>query len=78
MTRRRQQLPNRLRAWRAERDLSLADVADLVGLTEGALSRIERGERGAAPLTRVRIARRLGARVADLWDVEPVEGQRVG
>ena len=64
---------NRLRAWRVAHDLTLLEVADIVGVSEGMLSRLERGERGASPLTRIRIARRLGIRVSDLWDVEPLE-----
>jgi hypothetical protein len=34
------------------------------------LSRAERGERTFSPLAKVRIARALGVRVADLFDVE--------
>jgi hypothetical protein len=34
------------------------------------LSRAERGERRLAPLTRVKVARRLGVPVRDLFEVE--------
>lgn len=64
---------NRLRTWRAENDVSLAEAADLTGFSEAHLSRIERGLRSPSPRARVVIARRLGARVGDLFDPEPVD-----
>lgn len=64
---------NKLKAWRTSQGLSQQEVGDLVGLNVASISRIESGERGVATLTRVRIARRLGVRIADIWDVEPVE-----
>jgi transcriptional regulator with XRE-family HTH domain len=66
-------LTNRLRQWRIEHDLSQQEVADLAGVDNTHWSRAERGLVDFAPLTRVRIARRLGVRVADLFDVDPVE-----
>ena len=67
------QLRNRLRLWRAESGLTQDEVADLSGLSKAYISRIERGERVPRPLTRVKIARRLGVQVADLFDVEQLE-----
>ena len=63
---------SRLRLWRAANGLSLDEVAGLTGLSKARLSRIERGERQAAPLTKVTISRRLGCTVADLFEVAPV------
>lgn len=63
---------NRLRAWRAANDVSLGEAADLTGYSEAHISRIERGQRTPSPRARVVIARRLGARVGDLFDPEPV------
>ena len=66
--------PNsRFRVWRVANGLSLDEVADLTGMSKAHLSRIERGERQAAPLTKVAIARRLGCAVADLFEIAPVE-----
>lgn len=67
------QLRNRLRQWRVDRGLTLGDVSDLTGLSEPMLSRVERGERQLAPLTRVRVARRLGVAVRDLFPIEELE-----
>lgn len=63
---------SRLRQWRTDTGLTLADVADLTGRSKGYLSRIERGERTPPPLVKVQIARRLGTRVRDLFDVDQV------
>jgi transcriptional regulator with XRE-family HTH domain len=63
-------LKNRLRRWRAANGLTLEEVADLTGFSAAMLSRAERGERTFSPLAKVRIARALGVRVADLFDVE--------
>ena len=65
--------PSRFRRWRASEGYTLQDVGDLTGLSIAHLSRVERGECGIAPQTKVMVARRLGVRVADLFDVEPVE-----
>lgn len=62
----------RLGQWRAENGLSLREVADLTGVSVAMLNRAERGERHLAPLTKVKIARRLGSPVRDLFDVEEV------
>jgi transcriptional regulator with XRE-family HTH domain len=67
------QLWNRLRLWRVESGLTQDEVADLSGLSKAYISRIERGERMPRPLTRVKIARRLGVQVADLFDVEQLD-----
>lgn len=61
-----------LREWRIEHGLTLAEMAALVGKDPSALSRIERLERRVRPLDKVRIARRLGVPVADLFPVEPI------
>ena len=58
---------NRLREWRERNGLRLEEVADLLGISVSMLSRVERGERGIRPLDRVRYARLLGARVADVF-----------
>ena len=65
-------LKNRLRRWRAENGLTLTEMHDLTGYSEAMLSRAERGERVFSPIARVRIARALDVRIADLFDVEPV------
>lgn len=66
-------LKNRLRRWRANAGLTLEEVSDLTGLSPAMLSLVERGERQLAPMTRVRVARCLGVKVRDLFDVEPAD-----
>ena len=63
-------LKNRMRLWRAANGLTLEEISDLTGYSAAMLSRAERGERTFSPLAKVRIARTLGVRVADLFDVE--------
>jgi transcriptional regulator with XRE-family HTH domain len=65
-------LMTRLRRWRTDRGLSLAEVADLTGYSEAMISRAERGERVFSPMARVRVARRLGVPIAELF--EPTRG----
>ncbi len=65
-------LRNRLRCWRIDTGLSLDELADLTGMSKSMLSRVERGERELAPLTKVRVARRLGVPVRDLFEIEEV------
>lgn len=62
----------RLRRWRIEKGYTQAEVADLTGLSVPMISRAEAGKRTIAPHTRVVVARRLGVRVADLFEVEPI------
>jgi transcriptional regulator with XRE-family HTH domain len=59
----------RLRAWRLANDLSLEEVSGLSGISRPMLSRVERGQRELAPLTKVRLARALGVPVRELFDV---------
>lgn len=66
---------SRFRLWRTEQGLSLDEAADLSGVSKSMLSRVERGERDLAPLTKVKVARRLGARISDLFDVEQIDEQ---
>lgn len=65
-------LNNRLRKWRVDKGLTLQELADLTGLSVSGLSRLERGQRQPRPLTRVRIARRLGVPVGELFEFEPM------
>ncbi len=69
-------LDNPLRRWRMGNELTLdevADLTDLTGLFKAYLSGMERGELVAPVLTRVKIDRRLGATVRDLFEVDPLE-----
>lgn len=63
-----------LRRWRHEHDASLDDTAGLTGVSAGTLSKVERGQCGLRPTTKLLIARRLGMRVGDLFPVDPVAG----
>jgi transcriptional regulator with XRE-family HTH domain len=51
---------NQLRKARQARDYTLADLAELVDLTVGALSNLERGKRGAREDSVVRLEEALG------------------
>lgn len=65
--------PSRLRLWRMRHGLTIREVAGLTGLSTSMLSLAERGERNLAPMTKVRVARCLGADVADLFEPEPAD-----
>lgn len=60
----------KLRAWRTAQGYSLDEVAALTGISAPMLSRVETGQRQLAPHTRVLFARRLGVRLAELFEVE--------
>lgn len=61
-----------LRRWRLDNGLSLEEVSGLVGLSISVLSRVERGQAGLKPLTKIRLARRLGVRVEEIFPPEPL------
>ena len=65
-------LKSKLRRWRVENNITLAELGDLTGLSEAMLSRVERGERRLSPLMKVRVSRRLGVAIRDLFDVDEV------
>lgn len=73
MTRTIERTESKLRAWRTEKGWTLAEVAGLAGLSESMISYLERGEKRLSPDAKIRMARRLGARVQDLFDVDPLE-----
>jgi transcriptional regulator with XRE-family HTH domain len=70
-------MPNNLRAWRKQRGWKLADVAGLAGVSISAISLIERGLREPPPEMKVRIARGIGASVAEVFPVLPPEREAV-
>ena len=63
------------RAWRQRNGLTLAEVSGLTGYSVPFISRLESGERMARPMTKVLIARRLGADIADLFPTGPVSAE---
>jgi len=65
----------RLWRWRAAHGLSQQDVADLVGLDVSYIGLIELGKRKVRPVTRAMIARRLGVRITELFEVEEAPEQ---
>jgi transcriptional regulator with XRE-family HTH domain len=65
-------LTNRLRLWRVDHGLTIEELSDLTGMSTAMISRVERGDRQLAPLTKVKVARRLGVPVRELFDVEEV------
>jgi transcriptional regulator with XRE-family HTH domain len=65
-------LTNRLRLWRVEAGLTLEEVSDLTAVSVSMLSRVETGERQLSPMAKVRVARRLGVPIRELFDAEEV------
>jgi transcriptional regulator with XRE-family HTH domain len=63
----------KLLQWRLDAGLSLAEESDLTGYSTAMLSRAERGQRVFSPMARVKIARRLGVAVSDLFEVEDTD-----
>ncbi|MHB8611205.1 MAG: helix-turn-helix domain-containing protein [Candidatus Dormibacteraceae bacterium] len=59
--------------WLAEADCSVTQAADLTGLSISMVSLLARGKRRASPRTMIKISRRLGVRVEELFDLPPVE-----
>jgi transcriptional regulator with XRE-family HTH domain len=53
--------------------MSLQEVGDLTGASTAMINRLERGLRQASPAMKQKIARRLGVRIADLFEVEELE-----
>ena len=65
-----EQLGNRLRIARAERRLSQADLADLVGVTRQTVSAVETGQYCPSALLAFLLARELGKRVDEVFFIE--------
>jgi transcriptional regulator with XRE-family HTH domain len=61
-----------LRQWRERQGWSLTEVSGLTGLSRSYLSRVERGQREPPAATKVLLARKLGAQVADLFPAEHI------
>jgi transcriptional regulator with XRE-family HTH domain len=66
---------SRLWRWRMDAGLTLEEVADLVGLSPSMVSRVERGHRQLAAMTKVKIVRRLGVTVRELFEPDDLEGE---
>lgn len=61
-------MSSQIRRLRKERDLSQAALAELAGVEQGTISKIEIGTRRGDPETLSKIANALGVTVADLGD----------
>jgi transcriptional regulator with XRE-family HTH domain len=61
---------NALREFREQQGWTLADTSGLTGLSKAYLSLIERNLREPPPAMKVRIARGLGAPVAELFPMQ--------
>jgi transcriptional regulator with XRE-family HTH domain len=64
---------NRLAEWCATRGWTMTDAAGLTGYSVSYMSLLARGKRPLSPDAKVKIARRLGARVAELFPVSPAD-----
>ncbi|HUP68498.1 MAG TPA: helix-turn-helix transcriptional regulator [Acidimicrobiales bacterium] len=69
---------SRLREWRIAHDLTLEEQADLTGASISMLSLAERGLRNLSWPMKVKIARRLGVPIRELFEVEELEDEAVG
>ncbi|MBA2312414.1 MAG: helix-turn-helix transcriptional regulator [Actinobacteria bacterium] len=65
-------MSSKLLGWRRAEGFSQPEVSGLTGVSVAMLSRLERGQRQASPRLKVRMARRLGVPVSDLFEVEPL------
>lgn len=70
-----EELGRRIAASRERAGLTQVELAQAVGLSQSAISRIESGERGVDSLELAAIAERLGVSVLDLLDDRPVPKQ---
>lgn len=61
--------PNKLAEWCASKGWSLTDAAGLTGYSPSYMSLVANGKRPLSPTAKVKIARRLGARVSELFPV---------
>lgn len=66
--------PSRFRAWREENGLSQRDVAKLAGVSQTMVSMVERRERSLAPITRLKVAKRLRVPEDVLFDDDDQAG----
>ena len=65
------ELANRLREIRAERDLTQAALAELVGVSRKTINTVENGIFIPSTLLALKLARALGRPVEDLFSLEP-------
>lgn len=68
----RAQLGERIGRARERAQLSQAGLAERVGITQSAISRIESGERGVDSLELAEIAKAVAVPVADLFEADPI------
>lgn len=66
------ELGRRIAAARASRGLSQAELAEALGLTQSAISRIESGDRAVDSLELAALARHLGVSILDLLEEQPL------
>lgn len=58
----------RLAQWIEDNDLTLGEIADLTGYSKSMIGLTARGERNMSVAAKVKLARRLGVRVSELFD----------
>jgi transcriptional regulator with XRE-family HTH domain len=66
-----EQAGSRIRVLRLQQNLTLAQLADSVGIGFSQLSKIEKGSRGLSLALATKLARQLGVSVADLTEEKP-------
>lgn len=68
-----ERLATTLKVQRAMRDLTQADLADLVGVTRKSINAIEAGRMVPSTVLALKLARVLGTHVEDLFRLEPAD-----
>ncbi|HEY1043544.1 MAG TPA: helix-turn-helix transcriptional regulator [Telluria sp.] len=69
-----EQLATTLKVQRAMRDLTQADLADLVGVTRKSINAIEAGRMVPSTILALKLARALGTSVEELFRLEGAVG----
>lgn len=64
-------MPNHIRSYRKKAGLTLEELAARIGMTDGNLSKLERGQIGYTQATIESVARELGCKVTDLLSEQP-------
>ena len=63
-------LKNSLRVYRAAKELTQADLAELIGVTRKSINAIEQGRMVPSTILALRLAHALGANVEDIFSLD--------
>ena len=71
-----EQIGNRLKQWRAAKNLTQADLAELVGVSRKTINTVENGVFVPSVLLSLKLARQLGTSVESLFYLQPEKHSR--